>query len=158
MAARAERFKKHPPGSHMAPLSSEHFLSEQQGPPLSLTHCNRLSLPLGQLLTTFLCNFSTTCQLSTSQLNLCVLDGIAFETKTRLICTWVVRKDFIRNIETGAGMRIKFRWGKEKGPNWRIANLRSNYYTHMERMERSGKSMLRGRIRKSNTCHIVEGF
>lgn len=58
----------------MAPLSSEHFLSEKQGPPLSFTHCNRLILPLGQLLTTFLCNFSTTCQLSISQLHLCVLD------------------------------------------------------------------------------------
>lgn len=56
--------------------------------------------------------------------------AIAFEAKTRLICTWVVRKDFIGEIEAGAGMRIKFRWGREeKAPNWRIANLRSNYYT-----------------------------
>lgn len=53
------------------------FLSEQQTP-LSVTHRNRLILPSGQILTAFLCNlfsvFYTTCQLSISQLDLCVLD------------------------------------------------------------------------------------
>lgn len=74
VAARAGMFEKHPPGSCMAPLSSAYFLSKQQGLRLSVTHCHTLILPLGQLLTTFLCNFSTTCQCSIFQLHLCVLD------------------------------------------------------------------------------------
>lgn len=54
------------------------FLSEQQTLPLSLTHRNTLTLPLYGIPAAFLCNlfsvFYITCQLSISQLDLCVLD------------------------------------------------------------------------------------
>lgn len=42
------------------------------------------------------------------------LKAMAFKTKNRLICSGVVRKDFIGGIEKRPGMRIKFWWAEER--------------------------------------------